>query len=159
MIGSFKTWWDQHSASERGVMAVLGIAVAVVILWLGIYRPVEDGIALGWARQGAALDRYASVRSKVEALKRLPAKPPRTILPVEQAVTQSAAEAGFTLDKVGNAGGNGISVSIASARTEALLAWLSHLEQVGIAVKSISIVPGQTPGTVAVQAVFQDSGQ
>jgi general secretion pathway protein M len=159
MIGSLKNWWDQHSAGERWTMAVLGVAVALVILWLGIYRPVEDGLAAGWARQGAALDRYGSVRSKVEALKRLPAKPPRAALPVEQVVTQSAAEAGFTLDKVGNPGGNGMSVSIASARTTALLAWLSGLEQGGVAVQSISIVPGQTPGTVAVQAVFRDSAQ
>ena len=72
-------------------------------------------------------------------------------------MSQSAAEAGFTLDRVG-ASGTGRSVSIASAKTGALLSWLSQIEATGVAVQSISIVPGQTPGTVAVQAVFQDRG-
>lgn len=157
MIESFRSWWDNHSVAERALMALLGVALAIVLLWLVVWRPVTDGLDAGWARQGAALDRYGSVRAKVEALKRLPASPQRGGSPVEQLVSQSAAEAGFTLDRVGSSG-TGMSVSIASARTGPLLSWLSQIEGAGVAVQSISIVPGQTPGTVAVQAVFQDRG-
>jgi general secretion pathway protein M len=157
MIGSFRSWWDNHSIAERMLMAVLGVAIAIVLLWLVIWRPVTDGLDAGWARQGAALDRYGSVRAKVEALKGLPASSQRAASPVEQLVSQSAAEAGFTLDRVGSSG-TGMSVSIASAKAAPLLSWLSQIEAAGIAVQSISIVPGQTPGTVAVQAVFQDRG-
>jgi general secretion pathway protein M len=157
MIGSFRNWWDNHSVAERALMAVLGVAIAIVLLWLVIWRPVTDGLDAGWARQGAALDRYGSVRAKVEALKGLPASSQRAASPVEQLVSQSAAEAGFTLDRVGSSG-TGMSVSIASAKAAPLLSWLSQIEAAGIAVQSISIVPGQTPGTVTVQAVFQDRG-
>jgi general secretion pathway protein M len=157
MVGSFGNWWSNHSVAERTLMSLLGIAIAVVLLWLVIWRPVTDGLDAGWARQGAALDRYGSVRDKVAALKALPAAPQRAGLPVEQLVSQSAAEAGFTLDRVGSSG-TGMSVSIAAARTAPLLSWLSQIEAAGIAVQSISIVSGQAPGTVAVQAVFQDRG-
>jgi general secretion pathway protein M len=157
MVESFKSWWSKHSVAERALMALLGIAIAIVLLWLVVWRPVTDGLEAGWARQGAALDRYGSVRAKVVALKGLPTAPQRVGLPVEQLVSQSAAEAGFTLDRVGSAGA-GMSISIASARTGPLLSWLSRIEAAGVTVQSISIVPGQTPGTVAVQAVFQDRG-
>jgi len=157
MVGSFKTWWSNHSVAERMVLLLLGASIAIVLLWLVVWRPVTDGLAAGWARQGAALDRYGSVRSKVMALKALPAAPQRAGLPVEQLVSQSAAEAGFTLDRVGSSG-TGMSVSIASAKTGPLLSWLSQIEAAGISVQSISIVPGQTPGTVAMQAVLRDSG-
>ncbi len=49
-----------------------------------------------------------------------------------------------------------MSVSIASARTGALLDWLSRLEAAGVGVQTINIVPGTTDGTVAMQAVFQE---
>lgn len=157
MIESFKDWWSKHSAAERWLIAVLGLAIAAVFLWLAVWRPVTDGLEAGWARQGAALDRYGSVRAKVAVLSKAAAKPQRVAVPLEQLVSQSATEAGFTLDRVGS-GGAGMSVSIASAKTGPLLAWLSQIEAGGVGIQSISIVPGQTPGTVAVQAVFQDRG-
>lgn len=158
MIESLRNWWDGHSVAERALIAVLGVAIAIVILWLGIWRPVEDGLASGWARQGAAVERYGSVRSKVEAMKRL-STPSASGVPLEQLVGQTAAEAGFTLDKVATQGAGRMSVSIASARTGPLLSWLQRLEQAGIAVQTINIVPGSADGTVAVQAVFQESAR
>ncbi len=156
MIESMKSWWSSHSVSERWLMGVLGAAIFVIFLWLGIWRPVEDGLASGWARQGAALDRYGSVRARVEALRTLPAAPGGAQIPVDQLVTQTAAEAGFVLDRVGGQGAGRMSVSIASARTGALLDWLSRLEAAGVGVQTINIVPGTTDGTVAMQAVFQE---
>ncbi len=157
MIDNLKNWWHGHSRSERALMGVLGVAIFIVFLWLGVWRPVTSGLDAGWARQGAALDRYGEVRSRVEALKAMPAPAAggaRT--PMEQLVAQSAAEAGFSLDRVGNQGAGRMSVSIASARSEALLAWLSQVEAAGIGIQTISIVPGATDGTVAMQAVFQE---
>lgn len=156
MIESMKIWWGNHSSSERWLMGVLGAAIFIIFLWLGIWRPVEDGLASGWARQGAALDRYGAVRAKVEALKTLPAARGGAQIPVDQLVTQTAAEAGFTLDRVGGQGAGRMSVSIASARTGPLLDWLSRLEAAGVGVQTINIVPGTTDGTVAMQAVLQE---
>lgn len=156
MIESFKSWWSGHSVAERSLIAVLGLAMAIIFLWLAVWRPVTDGLEAGWARQGAALDRYGSVRAKVAALKAAPARSGADRGPIEQVVSQTASEAGFTLDRVGGQGAGQMSISIASAKTGPLLTWLSRIEAAGIAVQSMSIVPGQTPGTVAVQAVFRD---
>jgi general secretion pathway protein M len=158
MIGSFKNWWANHSASERRLMAGLGIAVLIVFFWLGVWRPVDEGLTTGWARQGAALDRYSSIKAKVDALKRAPAgaaQGART--PIEQLVTQSASESGFTLDQVGNQGAGRMSISIAAAKMSALMSWLGQIEASGVSVQTISITPGSTDGTVSVQAVLQEA--
>ncbi|MBO9575221.1 MAG: type II secretion system protein M [Sphingobium sp.] len=156
MIDSMRNWWANHSAGERRLMAGLGILILIVVFWLGVWRPVDEGLATGWARQGAALDRYQSVEAKVAALKRLPAPGQGARTPIEQLVSQTATEAGFTLDRVGSQGSGRMSISIAAAKMNALLGWLSQLEAQGVSVQTISIVPGATDGTVSVQAVLQE---
>lgn len=160
MLENMKVWWRGHSASEQRIMAVLGVAVLLVILWLGVWRPVTSGLATGWDRHSAALDRYGSVRAKVEALSRrsaaIPAPGGRPSL--EQLVGQTAAEAGFTLDRSSAQGDRRMSIGITSARMGPLLAWLSRLEQDGVAVQTISIVPGGADGVVTVQAVLAEGG-
>ena len=152
-----RNWWVNHSLGERRFMAGLGIVILIVILWLGIWRPVNDGIDAGWARQGAALDRYAAVRARVAELRRPPGEQaPATRVPLDQLVGQSAAEAGFTLDRASQQGEGRLSVNIASARSGPLLQWIAGLEAAGIIVQSISIVPGASEGTVTMQAVFQE---
>jgi general secretion pathway protein M len=158
MSANIRKWWFDHKAGERALMALLGGAVLLVLLWLAVWRPVTGGLEAGWARQGAALDRYAAVRAKVDALKALPAKADNGAhLPIDQLVGQSAAEAGFTLDRSAAQGAGRLSVNIGSARMGPLLGWLAGIESDGVHVQSIGIAPGATEGTVAVQAVLEES--
>ncbi|MCW2364440.1 MULTISPECIES: type II secretion system protein GspM [Sphingobium] len=153
-----RTWWANHSLAERRFMAGLGIVALLMFLWLGVWRPVNDGLAAGWERQGAALDRYASVRAMVAELRQKPQKRAQgERLAVDQRVGQTAAEAGFTLDRADQQGQGRMSVNIASARVGPLLQWIARLEADGVAVQTISIVPGAAEGTVSVQAVFQET--
>lgn len=158
-MGSLRHWWVTHSENERRFMALLGCAMLVVVLWLGIWRPINGALAAGWERQGAALDRHASVRARVDALRRLPAGGNGASAPIDQLVGQSAAEAGFTLDRAATQGTGRMAVTIASARMPALMGWLAVLEGKGILVETISIAPGGTEGTVAVQALLRETGR
>jgi len=153
-----RNWWVNHSDGERRFMAGLGLVALVVFLWLGVWRPVNDGIAAGWVRQGAALDRYASVRAKVAELRQKPERQaPAARVAIDQLVGQTAAEAGFTLDRANQQGDGRLAVNIASARVGPLLQWIATLEGAGISVQTISIVPGAAEGTVTVQALFQEA--
>jgi general secretion pathway protein M len=157
MMQSMRIWWDNHSLSERRLMAALGIIAVLIFMWLGVWRPINSALAEGWERQGAALDRYASVRDKVAELRKRPAtRSQANRVPLDQLIGQSAAEAGFTLDRAALQGEGRMSVNIGSARVGPLLRWLSTLERASISVQTISIVQGATEGTVAVQAVFQE---
>ena len=154
---NMKIWWANHSLAERRLMAGLGLIALVVFLWLGMFRPLSAGLDSGWERQGAALDRYASVRSKVAELREKPkGRTQAEQVPVEQLVSQSAAESGFTLDRANQQGAGKLAVSISAARVSPLLQWVSRLESAGIAVQTISIVPGAGEGTVTMQAVFAE---
>jgi general secretion pathway protein M len=158
MMETMRSWWASHSAGERRFMAGLGALILIVIIWLGVLRPVDAGLAAGWERQGLALDRYASVRAKVAELQKRPARQAQANRePIDQLIGQSAAEAGFTLDRATMQGEGRMSVNMTSARVGPLLQWISRLEQAGIGVQTISIVPGATEGTVSVQAIFQES--
>lgn len=158
MIETMANWWRGHAPGERRLMMALGIAVALVVLWLGIWRPVTLGLEAGWARQSAALDRNALVRGEVETLRHLPASTQSTARPaIDQYVGQTAAEAGFTLDQSSPQGAGRITINIAAARMGPLLSWLARLEASGIGVRTISIVPGASEGTVAVQALLEES--
>jgi len=157
MLQGMQIWWRNHSEAERRLMTGLAAIAVGIFLWLGIWRPVTGGLAAGWERQGLALDRYASVRADVAELKRRPAQREQVNqVPLEQLVGQSAAEAGFTLERAAQQGQGRMSVNIASARVGPLLEWVAGLEQAGISVQTISIVPGASEGTVAVQAIFQE---
>lgn len=157
MMQGMRQWWVNHSEGERRLMAGLAIAGALVFLWLGVWRPIDGGLVAGWERQGAALDRYASVRAKVAELRKRPAERARANrVPVDQLIGQSAAEAGFTLDRATLQGEGRMAVNIGAARVGPLLRWIAVLEQAGTIVQTIAIVPGATEGTVAVQATFQE---
>jgi len=160
MLAAFQAWWDNHGTGEKRLMAALAFVALVIFLWLGIWRPITGGLAAGWERQSLALDRYASVRARVADLKRRPpARQQGERVPLDQLIGQSAAEAGFTLDRATQQGEGRIAANIASARVGPLLGWIAGLEQAGVTVQTISIVPGATQGTVAVQAVFVEAAQ
>jgi general secretion pathway protein M len=162
MMQGMKRWWNDHSEGERRIMMLLAVAAGIVFFWLGLWRPVSNGVATGWERQGAALDRYASVRAKVDAIRKLPATgkgASEAAASIDQMVGQSAAEAGFTLDRAALQGEGRMAVSIASARMPALMGWLATMEAGGILVETISISPGANEGTIAVQALLREAGR
>jgi len=156
MMQGLRIWWFNHSRGERRFMAGLGIVALLIFVWLGVWRPINNGLAAGWERQGAALDRYAAVRARVAELRQRPtAQVPAEQVSIEQLIGQSAAEAGFTLDRANQQGQGRLSVNIGAARVGPLLRWIADLEGAGVTVQTISIVPGATEGTVTMQAVFQ----
>lgn len=152
-----KAWWTALSGRERRLVTLMLVLVGGVVLWLGIWRPVEAGIASGWARYGASVDANAAVRAKIAALKAAPPAVRRGAAAIGQSVAQSASEAGLTLDRSAAQGEGRLAITIGSARAGALLAWLTGLEARGVQVETISMTPGTTPGTVVVQAVLREA--
>lgn len=148
-------WWSALSGRERRLVSLMLVLVGGVVLWLGVWRPVEAGIVDGWTRYGAAVDLNASVRAKLSALKKASATRGNDGVPIGQSVAQSASEAGLTLDRSTAQGEGRLAITIGSARAGALLAWLAGLEARGVQVETISMTPGNTPGTVVVQAVLR----
>lgn len=156
MIASFNIWWAERNPRERVLVAVAGALLALVILWLGIARPVESGIRSAVEAHDIALDRNAAIRSRVAVLKDLPRAPATGSLgPIDQFVGQSAGEAGFTLERSQPQGMGRVDIAIASARPRALFGWLAALEGQGLSVETLVVQPSPAGGTVSVQATLK----
>ncbi|MBB3981089.1 general secretion pathway protein M [Sphingobium fontiphilum] len=155
MMDSFKAAWAARSPREQWMLGVMFALLALVILWLGIARPVERAWTNSRAAMLAAADANAAIRAKVKMLKQLPASAPaRDGTPMDQLVGQSAAEAGLTLERADAQGADRMDIAMASVRPVALFGWLAGLEAQGIRVETLSARPAPTAGSVAVQAVL-----
>lgn len=156
MMETVKTMWGERSPREQWMLGVMFALLAVVLLWLGVVGPLAS--AQRSAREGllAATDRNAAMRAKVKLLKTLPrgASAGSASAAIDQLVSQSAGEAGLTLERAEAQGSARIEIAMASVRPVALFSWLVALEAQGVRVETMSARPSSTAGSVSVQAVL-----
>lgn len=142
MIANAKERWSALSGREKGFVAVMLVLLAGVLLWLGVVRPVTRGLDAARGRQAAALDRYAAIKARVDALKSLAGnRPPRIDAPLAQLIGSSAAERGFTLERNQDLGNGRVSVAVGSGRPAAVFGWIAELEASGVRVETLSARP------------------
>ena len=153
IVDRARTRWAMLSARERGLILVMLGLFAVLILWLGIVRPVQDGLARAQADHAIAVDRAGRAAQLVAAVKGAAATP-RLQGALDQVVAQSATEAGFTLDNATPEGPDRMTIAIGAARPAALFAWLAALETRGVTVETIVVTPSPS-GTVAARATLR----
>lgn len=159
MIEQMKDRWEAFSRREKWLVGIMLALLAVVVLWLGIVRPIDGGLASAKAGHAAAIDRYAAIRARVEAIKGLSGhRPPELGAPLDVVVSQSASETGFTLDRNDPQGAGRVSIAIGSARPTAFFAWLVSLEARGIQVESLSARPAG-PDVINATAVLRTAGR
>ena len=124
-----------------------------------LFRSIERGLVNSKARYDDALETNARIKSKLAALHDAPKAPPRSSAPLQLIITQSAADAGFTLDRNDAQGEGRADISIAAARPTALFPWISSLEAQGLKVESLTAQPAPTQGSISVQMVVTDGLQ
>jgi general secretion pathway protein M len=158
MIASLSNWWTALSSRERWLVGVAGGLAAIVIGWLVIALPLQSALSSSREAHGIAVDRHAAVLARVEALEALQARgaaqPAAATATLDLAITQSAAEQGFTLSRNEAQGTNSVVIAIANARAPALLRWLGDLEAAGIGAADLSLRPN-ADGTVALTATLR----
>lgn len=155
---ALRAWWIGRSLREKRLILVMLALIAIVIVWLGILRPVTDGLADAKAAHLAAVDRAASVEAGVALLQASEAPAVASEGSLDQLIAQRAAEAGFTLDSNTPAGADSVSIAIGTARAPALLAWLGSLEQSGLVVDAVTVQPGPNR-TVSARATLRRPGR
>lgn len=159
-MSAIRIWWRELSGRERVLVAIMGVLIAIVVIWLGIARPVESALENARARQAEALDRNVAIRTKVKLLQAMPARTPASSQgPLDQIVSQSAGEEGFTLERTQAQGDGRVEIAIASARPTALFGWLVKLEAQGVVVDTLTMQPAATAGTISVRSVLKRAGQ
>lgn len=160
MIASLKNWFDALSRREQILVAVAGgLAAILLAVWIAI--ALSNAVDAKQDEYTEALDRRARIEARALALTNAAKAPPiavRTQGPLDLAVSQSATERGFTLDKSEASGSDRVAVVIGQARPTALFGWIAELEAQSVVADEITIRPG-TNGTVSVTVTFARQGQ
>lgn len=151
MTGAVGQWWTGLSPRERVLIGVAAALALAVLLWLGA-RAMLAAMDTRAELHREAVARAARVEAKAAVLQTPAAT--EAALPagsLDQWLAQSAGDTGLTLDRNEARGERLATVAIGSARSPALLGWLTGLEGQGIVIDRLSITPG-TDGSVAMTA-------
>jgi general secretion pathway protein M len=151
MKAQFLDWWRGRSVREQRLLLAMFALIAVTILWLGIYRPMQGVLSNARERHQEAVVRLGEIRAGATAVGGIRASGlPGPLLAV---VSQSASEAGFANAAIAPQGDRRVAVSIPSARPAAFFAWIAALEARGIVVERLSARANSDP-TLAIDATL-----
>jgi general secretion pathway protein M len=151
MISALRHWWLALSRREQLLVGVAAALALVVVAGL-VGRTVYAALDAQAERHRDAVARAARVEAKAALMTAAPAAASAaTAGPLDQWLTQSAADAGLTLDRIDARGDRLASLAIASARAPGLMAWLAALEDQGLVIDRLVLNPGPD-GNVALTA-------
>jgi general secretion pathway protein M len=155
MIAKLSGWYSGLSLREKILVGIAAGLSAVLVAIYGLYLPLTGSIQEKRINYRAALDRRVAIEAAVasSANRQASVGPQAVSGPIEQLVNQSAAEAGFTLDKAESAGNGRVAIMMTQARPSALLKWLAELEKQGVMVEQID-VKAATAGSVSMTATL-----
>lgn len=144
MSSGFLDWWRARSLREQRLLLVMTALLAVTILWLGLYRPLQTALSAARERHAEAVIALGETRARADALAAL-GKGAALPGPLLGIVQRSASEAGFGDATVAAQGERRVSVSIPSARPAAAFAWIAGLEAQGVIVERLSARANSDP--------------
>ena len=128
-------WWEGRTLREQRMLAVMGLAVLAVLVWLAVVRP-----AWAW-REAAARDRLRAENALVLVQRAAQRAPSEAAAggDIRAAVDAASAQAGVT-PIMGMAADGALGFSLTGVQTAAAFGWLSALHDNGVEVQSLSVV-------------------
>jgi len=140
MTTRLRLWWSGRSLREQRMLLVMAALLVVVIVWLGILRPVGDGLSRARERHANAVIAHGEVLAKRDALRTLLKSGPAPLdAPLETIVRQSASEAGFAFASLTAESSDRLTLTVANARPAALFGWIAQLEGRGVLVEHLAV--------------------
>ena len=126
--------WRGLTLRERLALGLLALFVLLVLLYLLLWQPAQQGVvaARGAFERERAL--YAYLQAQAPLARRLASKPQASLDPtrLQGLVTASAAEQGLTIERLDSDSGGSLQVSVQPAPFAQLLRWFAALEQQGV---------------------------
>ncbi|MNE31640.1 General secretion pathway, M protein [compost metagenome] len=140
MIQSIGLWWDGRSVREQRMLAVMGLLIAAVLIWLLIVRPAFAWRAAAAERRVEATASLTRIESGLAARTPTKAGAPMPLAEVEQAARSAAEAAGLNVTlSVDEAGGIGFDAP--GVTSAALFGWLSALKtEYGVDVADVTVI-------------------
>ncbi|WP_156678585.1 type II secretion system protein GspM [Sphingomonas profundi] len=152
MMRQLRFWWGLRTTREQRMLLAMAAAIAIVLAWLLIVRPLDDALADARERHGRAVLDMAQARGQADRIAFLEKSgPPPPQAPLATLVGQKAVEAGFAKLRV-TPDGNRVAIALESAKAQAFFGWIADLERRdGIIVERLS-ARTNSDATIAVDA-------
>jgi general secretion pathway protein M len=156
MTPSFLNWWHGRSPREQRLLAVMAALFVIVLVWLGVLRPLAAAREAAEARHAGAVTALGQVR---EVGARLAAAHGRPTLPIDEPLVaylgRSAGEAGLPVERLEAQGSDRAVLTVIAARPAAVFGWIQRIEvRDGLLVERLSATRNPDT-TIAVQATFR----
>lgn len=140
MIQSIGLWWDGRSVREQRMLAVMGLLVAGVLVWLLVVRPA-------WAWREAAAERRVEATASLSRIetglaRRAPVEVKATmaLADVEQAARGAAEATGLTV-VLSVDGEGGLAFEAPGVTSAALFGWLAALKgEYGVETRGLTVI-------------------
>jgi general secretion pathway protein M len=156
-MNKLRTWYSGLQEREQRVVAVGGVAVAVLVLVLGILMPLQSAVSSAVKRNETKRQDLAWMRANAPEIRaaggQLAADTGEAPVVVVDRVGREAGLAGALRGTQPN--GNGVRVQLEAAPFDTLVTWLATLdERYGLAVESVTVDRTAQPGTVNASITF-----
>lgn len=156
----FFTWWRVRSRREQALLMAGAVIFVLVLAWLLLIRPLDDGLARAREGHADAVISLARVRAQASELGSTPANASAPLpVAVDAMLSSATAEAGFPVTRIDRQSAREATLVIESVRPQAFFAWTDRMESAGaVAVSSLSATTN-TDQTLAVQVTFKAKGR
>ncbi len=155
---SIKNWWAEASSRDQLAIVILGIAIAIYTLYVGVLSSFTDMRVEQERRVEAQKNAYERVKNLAAELDSIQNGNDFNDggSSVEKNVQSSIAQNGLRVSGFDASGRSGIRVRFETVDYEKLLAWLYDLEiSQGLRLKDVTIAGLSDPGLVSASVLIQ----
>lgn len=139
MSDAVRLWWKGRSLREQRLLIVMAALAIVVVVWLGILRPLSDARAEARKRHGDTVVAVAQIEAEADRLKALPDRAGLTGAPID--VVRTEADAIAITPSLIQPDGNGVRVDIPVIGGQALFTLIDRLRARGLSVDTLAARP------------------
>ena len=151
-------WWRDRTRREQWLLGVMGVLLAIVIVWLGVMRPLAEARKAAEARHAAAVTGLGEVKAMSAAIRIAEARSAPAV-PLVELAGRRVTEAGLTASGIESSGDGRVTVRIAAVRPPVMLRWIAEMEtRDGIIVDHVGMTRN-TDATVAVDLALRSGGR
>jgi len=152
-------WFFGQSRRDQNVLALLGVFLILVAIYLLVWVPIQDDLSVAQTRHADALGDQRWILSHREEARRAAAQSVggggRSGQALLSTVANSARRTGMTLNRFQPEGNDALAVSLDDVPFGELVNWLESLaSEEGIAVRQASIDARDESGRVRVRLVL-----
>ena len=139
MSDAVRLWWKGRSLREQRLLVVMGALGMVVVVWLGILRPLSDARGEARQRHGDTVVAVAQIEAEAVRLTALPDGARPNGAPIE--IVRAEADAIAIAPSLVQPDGNGVRVDIPVIGGQALFTLIDRMRARGLSVDTLAARP------------------